>query len=43
MTEKHYKRREDYLPVSEDSMFTGKSFTKEEPPEKEPPRVAVSP
>jgi len=30
-------------PVSEDSMFTGESFTKEGSPERDPSSVAVSP
>lgn len=29
MTEKHYKRREDYLPVSEDSRLARENNSKE--------------
>jgi len=40
----YYKgKKENYLPLSEDSRFTGESSTRKESPEKEPPPVAVSP
>jgi len=42
--ERCYKgREEDCSPVSEDSRFTGESFTKEGSPERDPSPVAVSP
>ena len=42
--ERCYKgREEDCSPISEDSRFTGESFTKEESPERDPSPVADSP
>jgi len=42
--ERHCKRREeDCSHISEDSRFTGESFTKEGSPERDPFPVAVSP
>ena len=42
--ERYYKwRKENCSPVSGDSRFTEKSFTKKEPPERDPFSVAVSP
>ena len=42
--EKCYEgREEDYSHISEDSRFTGESFTKEGPPERDPSPLAVSP
>jgi len=44
MIERYYKgREEDCSPVSEDSGFTGKSFTKEGSPKRDPSSVTVSP
>lgn len=40
---KEKRREEDRLPISEDSRFTRKSFTKERSPERDPPKGAVSP
>lgn len=43
ITERYYKeRKKDCLPISEDSRFTRKNFTKKRSPEKEPSPVALS-
>jgi len=42
--ERYYKGREEACsPISEDSRFAGKSFTKERSPRGDPSPVAVSP
>jgi len=42
--ERCYEGKEkDCSPISEDSRFTGKSFIKEQSPEKDPSPVAISP
>lgn len=42
--ERCYKgRKEDWSPIPEDSRFAKESFSKENPPEKNPSLVAISP